>query len=169
MAQDVGNGLRRGPDLAGPYHLSNVGHAIGPLIGAVAGLSGSAKPFLITASVYFIYPIVLQILLKRFGIKKIKAEESGAVTITKALKVFMKDRSLKWFVLGGVFSVTVHGQMSVTLSQHLERNMPDAVLLFSVLLSVNSLVVILGQIPLNRWLEKKGPFIGIVWGVFYLH
>lgn len=145
------------------YLSINVGHAIGPLIGAGAGLSGGATPFLITAIVYFLYPIVLLGMLKRFNIQKIETEETGA-ELYSSLQVLIRDRALKWLVLGGVLSMTVHGQMSVTLSQHLERSMPNAVWLFSVLLSLNSLVVIIGQIPLSRWVEKKEPFIGVASG-----
>ncbi|MBN2909563.1 MFS transporter [Polycladomyces sp. WAk] len=151
------------------HYLSiNVGHAIGPLIGAGAGLSGGVSPFLITAIVYFLYPIVLLGMLNRFGVKRIETEETGRVALFASLRVLTRDRALKWLVLGGVLSMTVHGQMSVTLSQHLEQSMPNAVWLFSVLLSVNSLVVIIGQVPLGRWVEKKEPLTGVLGGSILL-
>lgn len=168
LMADVTDKDRRARIFSFNYLAINVGHAVGPLLGAYAGLSGSIKPFLATALVYFIYPIVLQILLNRFGIKKIEEKLSEESTFKGAFKILVKDRALRWFVSGAIFSVTVHGQISVTLSQHLERSIPDAIWLFSVLLSVNSLVIILGQIPLNQWLEKKEPFLKIVWGSILL-
>lgn len=65
-----------------------------------------------------------------------------------------KDTPLLLFIIGGMLLTTVHGQMSVTLSQHLQANIIDGVKLFAALISINGFTVLILQIPVTRWSER---------------
>lgn len=70
--------------------------------------------------------------------------------------------------LGGVLLVTVHGEMSVTLSQYLQAHIADGVALFGVMMSVNGMTVLLLQAPLTRWTERFSLFRRLVAGVLLM-
>lgn len=147
------------------YWSVNIGFVLGPMLGALAGLSGSAILFLVAAGVYLLYPLVLLVLMKRFGVGEITQTAAGSsFKLREVLRVVAEDRVLRWFLLGGTLAIMVHGQMSVTLGQHLEREFERGILMFSTLLSVNALVVIVCQIPLSKWVEKRTPLFGVVLG-----
>jgi len=64
----------------------------------------------------------------------------------------------------GVMLMTVHGQISVPLSQYLQQHFVDGVKLFGVLMSVNGLTVLLIQVWLIRWSERFSLFQRMVLG-----
>ncbi|MFD2169212.1 MDR family MFS transporter [Tumebacillus lipolyticus] len=146
------------------YWTVNIGFVMGPMLGALAGLSGSSQTFLIAAIVYFVYPLFLLMLMRRFKVGEITQTRGESFKLKEVLKVVVQDRVLRWFVLGGTLGIMVHGQMSVTLGQHLEREFTNGILMFSTLLSINAFVVIVCQIPLAKWIEKRTPLFGVVLG-----
>ncbi|HZG81792.1 MAG TPA: MFS transporter, partial [Brevibacillus sp.] len=83
-------------------------------------------------------------------------------------EVLIRDAALLSFVIGGILLVTVHGQMSVTLSQYLSGNFAEGVALFGVMMSANGLTVVLLQIPLTRLVERYSLFSRIVAGALLM-
>ncbi|MFC0417773.1 MDR family MFS transporter [Cytobacillus solani] len=149
------------------YVVNNLGFAIGPIIGAYLALSANEVPFLIAACLYLGFTILLHILLKRFGIKQIEAQDTEKITLRKSLSVLRSDTILLYFVIGGIICMVVHGQWSVTVSQYLENDFTNGVQLFAIILIANSVGVISMQYPITRWAEKRTPLFTIIIGCIF--
>ncbi|USG67292.1 MFS transporter [Brevibacillus ruminantium] len=146
------------------YTAINVGVAAGPIIGALLALSSAALPFLVTALIYLLYVISLQIMLNVFGIKKIEGQKKEAVSFQRAFEVIVRDKAFRLYMVGGVLGAIGYSQMSSTLAKYAEMSVVDGTKLFAILMSVNAVIVILMQMPLMRWSEKRTPLASIAVG-----
>lgn len=146
------------------YTAINVGVAVGPIAGAVLAKTSVALPFLITAVIYLMYVISLQSLLNRFGIKKIEGQKKEQITFVHAFRVVVQDKAFRLYMIAGVLGAIGYSQMSTTLAKFVEMSVPNGVELFAILMSVNAIVVVLLQMPLTTWAEKKTPLTAIVVG-----
>ncbi|EST53016.1 membrane protein [Brevibacillus panacihumi W25] len=146
------------------YTAINVGVAVGPIAGAVLAKSSVALPFLCTAVIYLIYVISLQGLLNRFGIKTIEGQKKEHVTFGHAFRVVVHDKAFRFYMIAGVLGAIGYSQMSTTLAKYVELSIPNGVELFAILMSVNAIVVVLLQMPLTTWAEKRTPLTAIVVG-----
>lgn len=144
------------------YMCINIGVAVGPLLGAWFGMVSGRLPFIVTGCIYLFYAAVLLYLLNRFGISRIEGEKKERVTVGAAWGVIRKDTILRWFLTGGVLGSIGYSQMSVTLSQYIDsKGLNEGIGLFTVLMSVNAVVVIVCQVPVTRWIESRTPLYAI--------
>ncbi len=136
------------------YTLTNIGYAIGPMLGVViAGLYTSA-PFLIAAAIAF-FSIFLMT-----GIAKdpVRSSVTGqAQSFLKTLITLKNDRTLIMFTAGCLLSTVVHGRFTFYLSQYLlvtsdSKNTMDVM---AALLACNALSVILLQYQIGRFLKRE--------------
>lgn len=152
------------------YTLFNIGFAIGPMLGVLLGTIGSALPFIITAVFYLFLASFLQIIFYKYRINNhsqtMSYSSESEFTIKKGFKAIVSDKALLCLVLAGIISFTVHGQMSVTLSLYLNNTFDAGIMYFSILLTLNGILVILFQIPLTKWIESKTSLFGVVIGSF---
>jgi MFS family permease len=146
------------------YTAINVGVAVGPIVGAVLAMQSAALPFVMTAVIYLLYVISLQVMLNYFGIKQIEGQKREHVSFKRALDVVLHDSAFRFYVLAGVLGAIGYSQMFSTLAKYMEFTLNDDGKLFAVLMSVNAIVVVLMQMPLTRWAEKKTPLYAIVVG-----
>ncbi|MBA4493793.1 MDR family MFS transporter [Paenactinomyces guangxiensis] len=146
------------------YTGTNIGYAVGPLLGSFMGITGNAMPFLLMAIAYFIYLLILQVLLKIFGIQKIEEESIEQIHLKQVWKAIRSDFALQYFIAGGILSTIVYGLWSVPLSIYLTNQVEQGEKLFSILLSVNAATVIFLQPLLARKMEKISPFLLIMAG-----
>ncbi|MFS0557313.1 MDR family MFS transporter [Brevibacillus sp. 179-C9.3 HS] len=146
------------------YMAINVGVAVGPIAGVVLAKSSVALPFLMTALIYFIYVISLQGLLNKFGIKQIEGQKKEVVTFGRAFSVVVHDKAFRLYMLAGVLGAIGYSQMSSTLAKFAEMTVVNGTELFAILMTVNAIVVIVMQLPLTNWAEKKTPLTAIVVG-----
>ena len=147
------------------YYAINIGFTIGPMLGAAIGLAGNSNSFLATAFMYFIYGFVLICILSHLKIKdSFESEMDQAKSLSSMWSVLRKDKVLFLFMVGGIFLTTVHGQISVLLSQHLKQNVTNGISLFGVLMSINGFTVIIAQLPLTKWSEKLSLFNRMIVG-----
>lgn len=146
------------------YTAINIGVAIGPIVGAILATRDGALPFLMTAIIYTIYVISLQVLLNRFGIRQIEGQKKEQITFGGAWNVVVSDVAFRFFIVGGALGAIGYSQMSGSLSKFVEMTVPNGVALFSILMSVNAVVVVLMQLPLTRWGEKRSPLQSILAG-----
>lgn len=100
------------------YYASNVGSAIGPIIGVYLGSSGSTSTFLITSITYMVYGLLLWYTLKKFGFNQIKSDTSP-ISFGNTLKVISTDEIFGFFLLANIFSVTAISHTESTLAQYL--------------------------------------------------
>jgi len=146
------------------YTAINVGVAVGPLVGAVLALNEDSLPFLVTAIAYLLYVVFLQLLLNRFGIKQIEGQKKEIVSFAKAINVVSHDKAFGLYILGSTLGAISYSQMSTTLAKFVEITVHDGVQLFAVLMSVNAVVVVLMQLPLTKWAERRTPLQSIFAG-----
>lgn len=146
------------------YFAINVGAAIGPILGGVLGTGNSPLPFIITGIVYLVYSVLLYVLLNVFGIRQIEGERKERASITAAFHAVRKDITLRYYIIGGIIGAIGYSQMTSTLSQYLGGNFEDGVRMFTILMSLNAIVVILLQMPLTRWAEKHSALTLIILG-----
>jgi MFS family permease len=140
------------------YTAVNMGVAVGPLIGALFGMVAGGTPFLVTGAIYMVYAVTLHTLLNRFGINQIEGQKREQVTIRAAGRVIVRDVALQFFLLGGILNTLGYSQMTVTLTEYVEKNFVDGITLVAWLVSTNAVVVILCQLPVSRWSEKRTPY-----------
>ncbi|MED4827377.1 MFS transporter [Bacillus atrophaeus] len=146
------------------YSAMNLGFSIGPMVGAFLGIGGSSITFLLTSSVYLVYSIILVFLFQSFSVQQNTELNAERIGLAQAWNVVRSDKVLFFFILGGIMLTTVHGQISVPLSQYLKENIVDGVKLFGLLMSINGVTVIILQVPLTRWSEKFSIFHRIILG-----
>ena len=146
------------------YLAINIGVAVGPLLGAYFGMRSGTTPFLITGLIYFIYAVVLYGLLMAFGIKQIEGDKKPKVTIGETWRVIRQDVTLRYYLIGGIIGAIGYSQMTVTLSQYVNKSVANGVTLFALLMSVNAIVVVAFQLPLAKWAEKRSPLVAIAVG-----
>jgi predicted MFS family arabinose efflux permease len=144
------------------YVLANIGYSIGPILGAYLGIGGGFATFLLTGGAYLAYAGIVAILLKKFAVED--GTSSEKVSAAQVLSVVRKDSVLALFLLGGTLLTTVHGEMSVTLSQYLEDNFEDGMKLFGLAMSVNGVAVICLQAAVTRRAERFTLFQRIAAG-----
>jgi MFS family permease len=146
------------------YMAGNIGYSIGPIIGTVFGIAGNTFAFIMSAGIYFIYFLFMVLIIQRYKIKENQDAIEERVNFVMAWNVFRKDKVLLVFIIGSVLLTTVHGEMSVTLSQYLEKNMTEGIRLFGYLMSINGITVIATQVFITRWSERFGLFYRLVMG-----
>lgn len=148
------------------YLAINIGVAVGPMAGAYFGMISGKLPFILTGLFYIGYALVLSSLLNRFGIRRIEGEKKERITVASAWTVVRQDKVLRLYLLGSILGAIGYSQMSVTLSQYVDRlgMNGDGVGLFATLMSVNAIVVIVFQVPVVRWMERRTPLMAIAAG-----
>lgn len=147
------------------YLCINIGVSVGPMLGALFGMMSGNLPFLVTGFVYLFYAVSLRFLLNRFGISRIEGDKKERVTVGSAWHAVRRDTVLRWFLSGGILVTIGYSQMSVTLSQYIDsKGLNEGFSLFAVLMTVNAVVVIVFQVPLTRWMERRTPLAAITLG-----
>lgn len=147
------------------YLCINIGVAVGPMLGALFGNMSGRLPFFITGLIYLIYAASLLMLLNRFGIRQIEGEKKEQVTVGAAWGVVRRDTVLRWFLCGGILGAIGYSQMSITLSQYVEsKGLNAGINLFALLMTVNAVVVVVCQMPIVRWMERRTPLVAIATG-----
>ncbi|MFD2444835.1 MFS transporter [Bacillus sp. CGMCC 1.16607] len=147
----------------------NIGWGVGPLIGVYFGLTSTNIPFILTGIIYVFYTFTIFVLLSIYHVQpKVQENRPSRITFTQSLKMLKSDKVLFWFVLGGLVLAISWGQFSILLSQFLVSEFDNGTKLFGILLSVNAVSVIVMQLPMTRWLEKKQPQQILTVGVLFI-
>jgi MFS family permease len=136
------------------YTLTNIGYAVGPMLGVLIAGAFTSAPFLIAAAIAF-FSIFLMT-----GIAKDPARSpvSGqAQTFLKTLITLKNDRTLILFTGGCLLSTVVHGRFTFYLSQYLlvTSNPQHTMEIMAALLACNAISVILLQYQIGRFLKRE--------------
>ncbi|MFD2372118.1 MDR family MFS transporter [Brevibacillus sp. GCM10020057] len=151
------------------YLAINFGVAIGPVLGAFLGIAGSRTAFLLTGGSYVLFVAVLAAACYKYMAGDDRSQPGAEKpNLRQMWEVLRRDTALLSFVVGGIMLVTVHGQMSVPLSQYLREHVADGVALFGVMMSTNGFIVLLMQIPLTRLAERYSLFARIAAGALLM-
>jgi MFS family permease len=136
------------------YTLTNIGYAVGPMLGVLIAGAFTSAPFLVAAAIAF-FSIFLMT-----GIAKDPARSpvSGqAQSFLKTLITLKNDRTLILFTGGCLLSTVVHGRFTFYLSQYLlvTSNPQHTMEIMAALLACNAISVILLQYQIGRFLKRE--------------
>lgn len=145
------------------YTASNVGWAVGPLIGIAAG-AASTILFIIAGIVYAIFAATLHLLQVPLNRGDVRQASASALPVFQSIKAAIRDPRLAFFVGGGMLLIAVYGQWSATLAPYLSDNVAGGVEIFAYLVSINGAVVLIGNPFARRFIERAGALNALVIG-----
>ncbi|MGG3886711.1 MDR family MFS transporter [Brevibacillus panacihumi] len=143
------------------YLAINAGAALGPIAGVYLGSAQTAAPFFLTAGTYGFYLLIILLLQARWpqaSVRQKEAPDETAITVKQALSVVISDQVFCAFLIGMMFLTAAYAQMESTLVQYMGSapGFTDGVLLFSYLVTANTVAVLLLQVPVLR-LARRFP------------
>ncbi|MFJ3076192.1 MULTISPECIES: MFS transporter [unclassified Pseudomonas] len=145
---------RRAEVFAIKYTLSNVGYAVGPLLGVAMLEMDEHLPFIASALI----GLGMCLAYWRLGDRGLQAPpaQAGAGFAQVALGL-AGDRRLVCFTLGGVLSAVVFGQFTAYLSQYLvvTTSASEAARLVGYLVTTNAVTVIALQYLIGRRISRQ--------------
>jgi len=136
------------------YTLTNIGYAVGPMLGVLIAGAFASAPFLIAAAIAF-FSIFL---MTGISADPAKAPLAGqAQSFLKTLITLKNDRTLILFTAGCLLSTVVHGRFTFYLSQYLlvTSNPRHTMEIMAALLACNAICVILLQYQVGRFLKRE--------------
>ena len=137
------------------YTLSNIGYAVGPLLGAGMARLDISWPFLLSAGLGAGFCGVYW----RWGDRTLQVLDTSRPpgAFLAMGKLLLKDRRLVCFTLGGLLSAVVFGQFTAYLSQYLVvTTTPEfAYQVISALVTTNAIMVISLQYLIGRKISQR--------------
>ena len=136
------------------YTLTNIGYAVGPMIGVViAGVQPSA-PFIVAGL------IAAGSVLLLLGVSRETGPLSPASppqSFLNTLIILKNDRTMILFTIGCLLSTLVHGRFTLYLSQYLlvTHTQEQTLDTMAALLACNAITVILLQYQIGRLLKRE--------------
>jgi len=136
------------------YTLTNIGYAVGPMIGVViAGVQPSA-PFIVAGLVAAGSVFLLLGVSRETGPL---SPASPPQSFLNTLIILKNDRTMILFTLGCLLSTLVHGRFTLYLSQYLlvTHTQEQTLDTMAALLACNAITVILLQYQIGRLLKRE--------------
>ncbi|MQG91447.1 MFS transporter [Pseudomonas sp. MN1F] len=137
------------------YTLSNVGYAVGPLLGVAMLELDDHLPFVASA----LTGLGMCLAYWRLGDRGLQAsaQEQPGAGFTQVALGLARDRRLVCFTLGGVLSAVVFGQFTAYLSQYLvvTSSASEAARLVGYLVTTNAVTVIALQYLIGRRIGRQ--------------
>lgn len=137
------------------YTLSNVGYAVGPLLGVAMLELDDHLPFIASA----LTGLGMCLAYWRLGDRGLQAsvQEQPGVGFGQVALGLARDRRLVCFTLGGVLSAVVFGQFTAYLSQYLvvTSSASEAARLVGYLVTTNAVTVIALQYLIGRRIGRQ--------------
>ncbi|WP_423802059.1 MDR family MFS transporter [Neobacillus sp. SAB-20_R2A] len=149
------------------YTAINIGASVGPLLGAYFANTSAKVSFAITGSTYLLYAIILLWLMNKLVISNESAAKK-VVSAADALKIIKTDKALRYLLVGIILINMGYSQIDSNLPQYLEKSVEDGVLIFSVLLTINAVMVVFLQMPISHIAEKLSLMQGMVFGAIFM-
>lgn len=148
------------------YTAINIAAVIGPLCGVwISSLSSAKVPFLITGSMYAIYGIFLVFVFKKYEVTPKK--DAKKQTIIQMFKVVLADQKLLYLLAGGILVSLGYSQFDSTLPQYINLNIENGVKLYSLLITLNAIVVLALQLPIGIYTERISIMKSLVIGILF--
>lgn len=148
------------------YTAINIAAVIGPLCGVwISGMSNAKIPFFITATMYAVYGVFLIFTFKKYEITPQKHAEQQ--TILQMFKVVFADRKLLYLLAGGILVSLGYSQFDSTLPQYINLNIENGVKLYSVLITLNAIVVLALQLPIGIYTERISIMKSLIIGILF--
>jgi MFS family permease len=148
------------------YTASNVGWAVGPLIGIAAG-AASAALFIVAGAVYAVFALALHVLDVAVPDDAKAHPTAPSGPLFESIKAAIRDPRLAFFVAGSTLLLAVYGQFSATLAPYLAENVVGGVEIFAYLISINGVVVLIGNPFARRFIERAGAIHALMTGCLF--
>jgi MFS family permease len=146
--------------------MSNLGVGIGPLLGSVFGVEAQRLIFSLAATSSFIVGTCFFLYLKEP--MKLRAEVAdGRSRLRQTLEnwsTVLTDRALFIFIAGGILSQIAYAQIHSSLSIHLSHTMADYEHVYSLVWTLNGILVVLLQLPITAAFRRTRLVIPAVLG-----
>jgi len=150
------------------YTAINIGASVGPLLGAWLAFTSARLSFVITGSVYLLYAFALMYLMRKFAVGLSVHHEKETVKFSDAFRIFKNDKALRYLVLGIILVNVGYAQLDSNISQFLQLNLANGVVIFSVLLTINAVMVVVLQMPVSHAAEKFTPMKSMIVGTLLM-
>ncbi|WP_127500354.1 MFS transporter [Actinoplanes solisilvae] len=165
---------RRAKTFSYQYMATNMGYAVGPVVGAAVGLAGGRAAFLAGAVGYGLYLVGLVAVLRlapkaaagRLGGGEAGKQHFGSVLrgLADSARIVAIDRRLLFLILAGLLLEAVHGRISSLLAQYLSVGFADGVTILGYVLATNAVTVVVLQVFVSRFMVKRNPVTSITVG-----
>ncbi|WP_042478083.1 MDR family MFS transporter [Bacillus ndiopicus] len=148
------------------YTAINIAAVIGPLVGVmISTLASPIIPFVITGIMYIVYGLFLVIILNKYEMRqKLLTNEQN---IKSVLHIVFSDYKLLLFLAGGTLIGLGYAQFDSTLPQLIQLKLEDGVKLYSLLISLNAVVVLILQLPISMLTEKVSILTSLITGIIF--
>ncbi|QVM92693.1 MFS transporter [Pseudomonas entomophila] len=137
------------------YTLSNIGYAVGPMLGVAMIEVDGHLPFVASALI----GLGMCLAYQRLGARGLeaRAETQPSAGFAQVALGLARDRRLVCFTLGGVLSAVVFGQFTAYLSQYLvvTSSPEEAARLVGYLVTTNAVTVIALQYLIGRRINRR--------------
>ena len=147
----------------------NLSAIIGPVLGGLLATQSFMILFIIDAMSSLITAIIVYVVIPETKppVQKTKSEETLINTIV-GYKEVLKDKIFLIFLLISAITVLVYMQMNSTLSIFLRDAHGFSKFSFSLLLSMNALIVVLTQFWISKKIAKYTPMKMMAFGTLFL-
>ncbi len=139
----------------------NVGAAIGPFLGAFFVVAHPTAVFLGAALASLLVVLLLFVTVPETG------RQLRTVTNREAMRRMSHGPSLWLYVLGGAMQLGVYMVIETIFPAFLRGAVPGGLELYAAMTLVNTAMVAVLQIPLNRWLGGLSPAKGFAGGLAF--
>jgi MFS family permease len=147
------------------YFGLNVGAALGPLLGAAAGLTGEQSTFYLVAVVYCAY-LIGAIVVFRIEPPARASAAGSLLNLGEVLRVLGRDHPFLLLVLASLICSICYGQTDSALVQYLQiQSVADIASLYAILIAVNAGTIVILQFPLLRLMQSVTLFRRSMFGV----
>ena len=136
------------------YTAINIGASVGPLLGAYLAVVSAKSAFMVTGIMYFIYALIFSGMMKKYNVGNRVSEGAAKVTIASSLRIIGKDKALLYLVLGSIIINFGYSQIESNVPQYLESSLANGVFVYSVMLSINAVMVVILQMPISHFAER---------------
>ncbi|CRK84544.1 MDR family MFS transporter [Neobacillus massiliamazoniensis] len=148
------------------YTAINIAAVIGPLCGVwISGMSNAKIPFFITATMYAVYGVFLIFMFQKYDVTP--QNQAQKQTILQMFKVIFSDKKLLYLLAGGILVNLCYSQFDSTLPQYINLNIENGVKLYSVLITLNAIVVLALQLPIGIYTERISIMKSLVFGILF--
>lgn len=152
------------------YTFINIGNALGPVLGAWIGASGTTDGFYYTAVMCWAYLFIFIWFDKQQTMSSIAIVCSGnsGISLKASVQILLGDKILRFYTIGGIVAYFAYVQQEAILGTVLMQRFGDTEV-FAIVLSVNAIIAFSLQMPLTRYLLKNySPLILMRNGCIFL-
>lgn len=141
------------------YTAINLGCFLGPLLSLLFNMKLTLFPYVILGVLYILYGVSTQFFFRHGGCIHVSVASQGIGSL-KNLGAIRKDYVFLLLLAGMSFSFFGYSQLNGTVSQYLTATsaLADGARMYSVILSLNAVVILAAQFAVLRWISKWNPF-----------